>query len=57
VFDIQTQGGCGDDVDREVGQRESAMPTQLGYAVANVRQGIFGEVDEYRPRRVDLEAA
>jgi hypothetical protein len=57
VIEVKAEAGCGDDVEIEVAQCESAVPAQLSDAVADAGQRVLGEVDDHRPRGVDLEVA
>ena len=57
ALEIKAETGCGDDVEIEVLKRESAVLTQLGHAVTYTRQRVLGQIDEYRSRGMDLEAA
>lgn len=56
VTQIESDGGCGDDVEREAGQVESSMVAEGDDALAHARQGVLGEVDEGGARVVDGEA-
>jgi hypothetical protein len=57
AVEIEAQAGSGDDVKLEGGEREAAVLAELSDAVSQVRQRVLGEIDDDRPRGVDLEAA
>jgi len=56
ALEIKAETGCGDDVEIEALKRKSAVQTQLGDAVTDTRQRVFGQIDEYRSWGMDLEA-
>ncbi len=57
ALEVKAETRCGDDVEIEALKRESAVLTQLGDTVTDTRQRVLGQIDEYRSRGMDLEAA
>jgi len=57
ALEVKTKSWDSDDVELEAFQRESSVPAQLVDTITDVRQGVFGEIDDHRSRGVDLEAA
>lgn len=56
TLEVEAEGGCGDDVEIEAGEGEAPVLAELGDAVAELGQGVLGEIDHGGPRGVDLEA-
>ena len=56
ALEVEAEAGSGDDVEIEVAQCEPSVLTQLSDALADAGQRVLSEVDDHRPRGVDLEA-